>query len=89
MKIDLKKLPIKYRPKPSGEIGVWIYYLHIADITYSDTTKTYSTRFLSTGLSIEEKNKKATDEMIREEVGQFLMYILIDDNKQPIVNLTK
>ncbi len=87
MKIDIKKLPIKYRPKPSGEVGVWIYYLHIADITYDQKTKTYSTRFLSTGLSIEEKDKKATDEMIRAEVAQFLMYILVDDNKQPIITI--
>jgi len=88
MKIDLKKLPIKYRPKPSGEIGVWIYYLEIAHISYSETTKSYFTRFLSTGLSIEEKDKKSTDEMIRAEVGQFLMYCLTDENKQPIINLT-
>lgn len=87
MKIDVKKLPIKYRPKPSGQIGVWIYYLHIADITYSEKTKTYSTLFLSTELSIECKDKKETDEMIRAEVGQFLIFCLTDDKKQPIITV--
>jgi hypothetical protein len=87
MKIDIKKLPIKYRPTPSGEVGVWIYYLHIANITYSEITKTYFTRFLSTGLSIEEKDKKSTDDMIRAEVEQFLMFCLVDDNKQPIITV--
>lgn len=86
MKIDLKKLPIKYRPKPSGKIGVWLFYVHFADITYSEATKSYWTRFLSTGLNIECKDKKETDEMIRAEVGQFLIYCLIDENKQSIIS---
>lgn len=87
MTIDVKKLPIKYRPKPSGKIGVWLFYVHFADITYSETTKSYWTKFLSTGLSIECKTKQETDKMIREEVGQFLKDVLVDDNKQPIISI--
>ena len=76
MKINPQQLPIKYRPKPNGKIGVWLYYIHFADITYSETLKTYWTRFLSTRLNIECKTKKETDEMIRAEVAQFLTDVL-------------
>ena len=87
MTIDIKKLPIKYRPKPNGKVGVWLFYVHFADITYSDVTKSYWTRFLATALSIECKDKKETDKMIRAEVGQFIKDILTDDNKQPIITI--
>jgi len=87
MEINVKKLPIKYRPKPNGKIGVWLFYIHFADITYSKEFDSYSTRFLATALSVECKNKVDTDKMIRDEVGQFLKDVLVDDKKQPIIKL--
>lgn len=75
------KLPIIYRKLPSGKIAVWLLYLHIANITYSDACKSWFINFTNLSDEVHQYNSKAEcDTAVRRVAAQFLTECLEQNN---------